>query len=247
MITNTLLLIAVLQGLAISTSAWLERTESRTAKLLFSALITSFSLTLLNSLLDRLDFFTNYPKLYFVPIYFTHAFGPLLFFYTKSSLYPQFRLHLRDLKHFLLPIAQSSFFFFTFFNSPSQKEWLWRNDYSLLYGTFAYPLYVFSFTVYSYFAYRFVRHRIRSIPHIELTALQQRSIFRLKEMLKILYFLLLINTYIIVLHFCLYQFFSINLYNSHLYVVVKDLSFAVMIFWIGLYGYRKLIRDRVGV
>lgn len=233
---------AILQGLGISVVSWLNPTETAIAKFLFSCLISVMSLTLLYFWVEKIEGFERYPKLLFFPIYYTYAFAPLLFFYVKASLYKDFKLDWRDLKHFLLPIAQANFFFFMSFRSTDAKINAWTNDFSLLYGTFGYPVYLLLFTLYSYFAYRFIKHRIASLKHIAHTRYDERHALRLKKMVKGLYILLLINSSFIISNFFIELFFHIALNKNLLYRFFTDLSFAAMIYWVGAYGYYRLVK-----
>ncbi len=237
---------AALQGLAISVVSWIQRKESAVAKLLFSLLISAMSLTLLYSLVEKLGLFHKHPSLLFVPIYFSYSFGPLLFFYVKSSLYQEFKLNWRDLKHFLLPIAQANFFFFMMFQNAEFKHERWVNDYSLLYGTFGYPVYLLLFTIYSYFSYRFIKFRIKALAHIEHNDYEEKHALRLKKMVKGLYLLLMINSSFIISNFLSNYLLHITLTNNSLYLFFSECSFAAMIIWVGAYGYYRVVRSLSG-
>ena len=237
---------AVLQGLGISVVSWIPRKESSLAKLLFSILISVMSLTLLYTLAEKAGLFKKHPSLLFFPFYFTYFFGPLLFFYVKASLFPDFKLGWRDLKHFLLPIAQASFFFFMVFQSPEVKSQRWVYDYSLLYGTFGYPIYLLLFTAYSYFAYRFIKFKLKALEHINHTDYEKKHVIRLKKMVKGLYFLLMINSSFIISNFLSSYFLRYALTNNSLYRFFSDFSFAAMIVWVGAYGYYRVMRSIIG-
>lgn len=245
-LTIALNIAAVLQGLGISVGTWIQRKESSLAKLIFSFLITTMSLTLLYTFLEKVNFFQKHPKFLFFPIYFTYSFGPLLFFYVKASLYKSFKLSWKDLKHFLLPIAQTSFFFFMIFQSADIKNERWLNDYSLLYGTFGYPIYLLSFTIYSYFAYRFIKFRMKALQHINHTRYDEKYVLRLKKMVKGLYILLLISSSFIIFNFLSNYFFHLSLYENIICRFFSDIAFAAMIYWVGAYGYYKVMRTLIG-
>jgi hypothetical protein len=245
-ITIILFILAVGQGLTISVLAWLQPKESNTAKLLFSWLITAFSLTLFHELLLWIKLFDRYPIFYFFPIYFTLSFGPLLFFYVKSTLYPQFKLTKSDIKHFLLPIGQISFFVFMFFRPASTKAYNWTHDYSVFYGTFAYPVYIFTFTAYTYFAYTYIRHRKKALLHIAHTDADKNQVDRLLLMVMGLYLLLWCNSFFVITNFLFSYFFRIDLYQYRIFQFFIDASFGSMVCWLGAYGYYKLVKTRFG-
>ncbi len=237
---------AVLQGLGVSIITWVQRKESSLAKLVFSLLISAMSLTLLYSLLEMFGFFQRHPRFLFFPIYFTYSFGPLLFLYVKASLYKSFTWHWKELKHFLLPIAQANFFFFMAFQQETVKIERWANDYSLLYGTFGYPVYLLLFTIYSYFSYRFIKFRIKALQNIDHTLYDEKHALRLKKMVKGLYVLLLINSSFIISNFFFHYFFHFSLNKNDIYRFFGDISFAAMIVWVGAYGYYRVMRSLVG-
>jgi hypothetical protein len=241
-LTKTILLLAVLQGLFVSIFSWLQKTETKTARFLFSFLISAVSITLLNDLLQKFNVFQKNPQWLFLPIFYTMWFGPLLFFYVKAALYPSFRLHFKDIKHFFLPWAQFIFFTIMFFYPFEKKQTYWLNDYSFFYGTFAYPIYLFSFTIYTYFSYRFIRHKIKALRHTEHDKKENHRINRLRQVIKGWYILLLINSSFIVLNFLSQHFFHYSLHNNRLYSFLSDMSFAAMVVWLAAYGYYKVAK-----
>ncbi len=254
---KAILLLVVLQGLFVSIFSWLQKTETPTARFLFSSLITAISLTLLNDLLQKFNVFIQYPRWLFLPIFYTMWFGPFLFFYVKAALYPTFRLQFKDIKHFLLPLAQVFFFVIMFFYPVEKKQEYWMNDYSIFYGTFAYPIYLFSFTIYTYFAYRFIRHKIKLLnkieekkqknellytPNLPDTQKENTRINRLRQVVKGWYLLLVINSSFIILNFLSQHFFHYSLHNNKFYNFFSDLSFAGMVLWLAAYGYYKVAK-----
>ncbi|MFZ4543818.1 MAG: hypothetical protein ACOYOA_07195 [Saprospiraceae bacterium] len=233
---------AVVQGLIVSVVSWLSRKETSLAKLIFSLLISAMSLTLLYATAIKLNFFLKFPHLHFFPIYYTYAFGPLLFYYVKATLYKNFSLKWSDLKHFLLALAQVSFFAFMLFKNPKIKIEMWENDFSLLYGTFGYPIYLLLFTVYSYFAYRFIKFKQKALAHVHHTRYEEKHVERVRKMVKGLYFLLMVNSSFVVSNFLSQYFLHYSLNYNTLYLFFSDCSFAAMILWVGAYGYYRVMR-----
>ena len=241
-ISKVLMLLVILQGLFVSIFSWLQKTETTTARFLYSSLITAVSLTLLNDLLHKFNVFTTNPKWLFLPIFYTMSFGPLLFFYVKAALYKSFRLQWKDIKHFMLPMAQVFFFAVVFFFNPETKQEYWRNDYNLFYGTFSYPIYLIIFTIYAYFAYRFIRHKIKAFQHIAHDKKENHQTNRLRQVIKGWYLLLLINSSFIVLNFFTEYFFHTPLNNNTLYLFFNEMSFVAMVAWLAAYGYYKVAK-----
>ncbi len=241
-ISKVLMLLVIMQGLFVSIISWLQKTETTTARFLYSSLITAVSLTLLNDLLHKFNVFTSHPKWLFLPTFYTMSFGPLLFFYVKAALYQSFRLQWKDIKHFMLPIAQVFFFAVVFFFNPETKQEYWRNDYNFFYGTFSFPIYWLIFTIYIYFAYRFIRHKIKAFEHIEYDKKESHSTNRLRQVVKGWYILLLINSSFIVLNFASEYVFSMPLNNNKFYLFFNEMSFVAMVAWMASYGYYKVAK-----
>ncbi len=67
------------------------------------------------------DIIDKYRFLAFLPINLLFWIGPLLFQFSKSKLYNNFRFRGQDLKHYIIPIAHFSFYFFAFLLPSDQK------------------------------------------------------------------------------------------------------------------------------
>jgi hypothetical protein len=240
--TKLLTLLVILQCFFVSVISWLNRTETRTARFLYSSLITAVGLTLLNDFLLLMGIFQHHPKWFFLPIFYTFSFGPLLFFYVKAALYRSFKIHWKDIKHFILPILQVLFFCALFAFEATSKKYFWENDYNIFYGTFAYPIYLFSFTTYSYFSYRFIRHKIASFRHVEHEEKEQKRIDRLRQVIKGWFYLLIINSFFIIFNFSTAYLFHFTLDNSSFFLFLKEMSFVAMAAWLGFYGYYKVAK-----
>ncbi|NUO00142.1 MAG: hypothetical protein HUU01_05955, partial [Saprospiraceae bacterium] len=130
------LLAGVLQSLSVGGLFFLKRSGERRANACYGLLLIAMGLTLLHNILLISNVFVHYPRLQFLPIYFTLSFPPLLFYYVKLTLYPAYRLKRSDIKHFILPIGQVLFFFAIFFNLVEYKGTPGRYFYSPFYGTF---------------------------------------------------------------------------------------------------------------
>ena len=227
-ITAVIVIVVVLLSLITGFLNLLEHTKRQKAKFFYSFLVFSFGLTLFYRLLVILNIFDNYPGLLFIPLYFTLAFGPLLFLYVKLRLFPDYKFVLSDGKHLILPVGQFLFFLYFFLQPIGIKEMMGRDFYSPFYGSVEMLLYIFSFYFYILAAFRFVKFKENHIS----TLLQRREIIYLKILLKILLLLFWFNSAYIILDFVSYNFFKINLHNLRGFKRIGDISFAAMAFWI---------------
>ena len=65
------------------------------------------------------------PNFYFLPIYYSLAFGPLLYFYTSSLTIAHFRLKRHHFLHFAPALIQGAFYFYLVFQSYDFRRSFW--------------------------------------------------------------------------------------------------------------------------
>lgn len=234
------LLAGVLQSISVGGLFFLKRSGERRANGFYGMLLIAMGLTLLHNILLISNVFVNYPRLQFLPIYFTLSFPPLLFYYVKLTLYPAYRFQRSDIKHFIFPLGQLLFFLAIFFNLVEYKGTPGRYFYSPFYGAFEHFLYITTFFAYLYFAYRYIRHKAREGRRSEVA----RQVFYLKTLVKILFFLFCIHTGFLVSDFVSYEFLDINLRAVKLFAGAGAMSFAALVFWCGIYGFQVLLWGR---
>lgn len=240
-IAGSLMAACVLLGLFLGILIALRQSGTPLTKRLFSFLLLAFSLTLLNNFLAYWGVFNRHPRYYFLPIYFSLSLGPLLFFYVKSQLYPAMQLRRNDSKHFIMPIVQLVIFLMIGFRSLAFKSNIRQHFFSPVYGSFEDALYLVTFFMYCYFAYRFIKHEIA-----HLQAHRNRR-YRLilgwqKRMVKVLFMLFFVNAAYIITDYVSYRYFDINLNNKALFSAYGELSFAAMLFWLSLNAWFALRR-----
>lgn len=228
-ILMALLGMGVVQGLFMSLVFWLQRGIRGHANIYYGFLLFTFSLTLLHNifLLAGLDEYLNWP------IYFTLSFPPLLFYFVKLSLYPGYRLRLTDVKHFILPLGQLFFFLYAFFRQSGAE----RHFYNPFYGAFEQLLYLTTFFFYLYSANKYIQHR-SAHPR---GATDLRRVAYMRMLVFIFWGLFFVHTAFILTDFVSYEFFQVNLRSLKLYVGLGALSFAVLVYWLGIYGAQSLI------
>jgi hypothetical protein len=232
--------LSMAQGLMIGFLFFFKRSGDRRANAFYGLLLLAFGCTLLNALLTLTGIFLKFPELHFLPIYFTLAFPPLLFYHVKLSLYPSYRLRWTDMKHFSLPLLQVLFFAGMFFTDTDYKSEYGRRFFNPFFGAFEQTLYLSTFFAYLYFAYRYVRRKSQEVHN----RAEAKLVFYLRNLLKVFFLLFCIHTVFVVADFVCYEFFAINLRMVKPYAALGALSFAALLDWLGVYGFQVLLWGR---
>ena len=119
----------VLSGLGIASLFLIRKTQpNKWSNWLFAGLLTTMSLTLLDKFLNFMEITKRHPSVSVLPIYFSFAFGPLLFYYVKSRLYRHFDMTRSDFKHFILPTVQFALLVMMTFRDADAKA-TFRTDF----------------------------------------------------------------------------------------------------------------------
>lgn len=234
------LIICTLQGLLIGGLYFLKRSGKKQANAYYGLLLITFSLTLAHQILKITGFFDNYERLYFLPIYFTLSFPTLLFYHVKFTLYPNYKLRLTDIKHFILPIGQFLFFLFIFITAMNANAKVDRHFYNPFFGAFEQAIYLTSFFAYMYFAYRYIVYKRQKVQ----SGAEAKQVRYLEKLVQILFFLFCIHTLFVVIDFVYYEFFDTNLRSSKIYAASLALSFAALLLWLSIYGFQVLFWGR---
>ncbi|MEM6316899.1 MAG: hypothetical protein AAF960_04475 [Bacteroidota bacterium] len=211
----------------------------REANLLLSIFLGVLALSLLHNLLINIGIFNHQPRYYFIPIWYTLSFGPLLFFFVKSRLFRPFHLQKKDFKHFIIPLLQATFYLFVGFRDEAFKAQLWDNQYVPLYRPIEGLIYIVGFSAYLYFSYRFVRFKLTLLERKRAFLWELDKVKRLKRMVKGLILLFAISAAAIVGDFLTYRFLGVNLHNLRGFTYVGDLSFTFLVLWVSYYAFRN--------
>ena len=94
-------------------------------QVILGLLLILSSLTLLNELLNTSGLASQFPSLYFLPIYFSFSVGPLLYLFVKAKL-GKLDLKGKDLLHLVLPTAQFLLYLSIGFRSTAFKSAIWN-------------------------------------------------------------------------------------------------------------------------
>jgi AraC-like DNA-binding protein len=122
---NIIILLGAIQGFIISSLLYFSHKHSIANRLL-AVLIFFIALACLNLYLANQDWYNNMPAFSLlravVPMVIVMPLGPLLFFYTKASLDPEFKITRKDKRHFipviidLFPYLTAISFIITFYS-----------------------------------------------------------------------------------------------------------------------------------
>lgn len=211
----------------------------REANWLFSFFLGCLSLSLLQNILVNIGVFNNNPRWYFIPIQYTLALGPLLFFFVKSRLFSFFHLQRKDFKHFILPTLQAVSYLSVGFKDAAYKESVWVQQYIPYGKPLEGALFVIGFSFYLYFSYRFIRFKLRFLEKRNGHQWEVDKVLRLKRLVKGILLLFIICAGYIVGDFLVYQFLGLNLYDIRGYTYIGDLSFTAIVLWVTYYAFRN--------
>lgn len=118
-------------------------------------LLLIFSLWLLDSFFNSAHIYQQNPNFYFLPIYYSLGFGPLVYFYTQSIVRRDFRFSRKNYGHFLPVLIQACFYLWLPFQDYPYRRWFWLE----VHRPYTYPL-EFILTLVSLLIYGFLSLRL---------------------------------------------------------------------------------------
>ena len=157
---------------------------NRLSNQLLGALIAAISLWFGSQ--TSLDFFFGVsgvyqqdPDFYFLPIYFSFAFGPLIFLYTRSLTNSAFVFRQKDWIHFIPVILQFGLYLFLTIQSYEYRRWFWYEvhqpyTYKLeFYGTMVSMICYLIPSIKHLFRYQgWIKEHFSELTHIQLNWLR---------------------------------------------------------------------------
>ena len=220
-----------------------RKNKNKKADYAFAAMLMAFSLTCLHHVFVLQGTYVQKTSLLFLPIYFTLTLGPALFYAVKLRIFANYKLTGLDTKHFILPIGQIIYFTILFFVfSPEFRQNLGRKFLSPFYGGLEMGLYIATFYVYLFAAYRYTQFRISALRKKKEGGQPLFEAFVLRRMLRIMIILFWINSAYITTDFVMYELLHLNMHNFRGFTRFGDLSFAAMAGWAGLSGTQLLLK-----
>jgi len=122
---TTIILALVIAQSLFSAGLLLFAGENKRPNRILALLIFLLSLWLLDDLMRIGLIYRQQPRLYFMPIFYSFAFGPLLWLYVKSLVNADFRPLKVHLLHFIPVIIQGLLYWSLAFSSYATKYWYW--------------------------------------------------------------------------------------------------------------------------
>lgn len=121
------LLIVVISQSLFAAGLLFSSTKNKLSNRLLSILIIAIALWLTDDFMRISRIYRQYPNLYFLPLFYSLSFGPLIYFYVRSLTNHNFRLNPTHILHFIPVLLQTSLYIYlTFCNYPT-KNWYWEN------------------------------------------------------------------------------------------------------------------------
>lgn len=152
-----LLAIVISQAVFASGLLWFAK-KNKLSNRLLSILISCIGLWLCDNFLRMSLIYRQLPNLYFLPIFYSFAFGPLIYFYVRSLTNPNFKFKRIFLLHFIPVTIQASLYIFLTFKDYAFKNWFWQN----IHAPFTYRIEFdgtwISLTIYLILSFRFIRN-----------------------------------------------------------------------------------------
>ncbi|MDX1940399.1 MAG: hypothetical protein SFU99_07600 [Saprospiraceae bacterium] len=232
--------VGVLQALGIGFLFFFKRSGEKRANAFYGWLLITFGLTLLHNVFLISGWLERFPILSYLPFYYSLAFPTLLFYYVKLNLYPKYHFIWSDVKHFILPVGQFLFFVLVLTTATNYASPLKRNFYNPFFGAFEQLLYLITFFLYMYFSRRYIVQKRKEVNN----RAELRKILYLRILIRVLFILFCVHTVFVVADFICYEFFDINLRTVKPYAALGALSFAALLFWLGIYGFQVLFWGR---
>jgi hypothetical protein len=242
----------VVLGITVGCLFLMRRTQpTRWANSLFAVLLFATAAVLTDKLFSFSIFaqqimheISRFP---FLPLYVSFAPAPLLFYYVKSRLYPNFQMHRRDFKHFIMPTAQFVILLWLSLQGLKTQVDTREGIFSPFYGNLEKGIFIVQMFLYLYFSYRFILHERAHLARQNKTKTEglRRKILVvgwLKRMVKALFIVFGVHSFFILSDYFSFKIWSLNLQTKSLFSAFYELSFALMLFWLCLNGYFALRR-----
>ena len=155
-------------------------------------------------------------------------FGPLFFYYIKLIIYPHYLLRGSDLKHFVLPIAQTLTHIVISIQAlinPEQENTYFKYLYSIE-GI----IFLLTFFPYIILSFRYIKYATVSEPSQPLW--REKKLLWLKRITKVLYVLAFINSTYVITNFLSKFIYADELSSLPSYFLFSEFSFSLIAIWI---------------
>ena len=206
-----------------------KRSGNRTANLFFALLLLAFGGCIGALVLEHLALTTRFPRLRYLPVWFTLAIGPAWFYYVKLSLFPSYRVRWSDVKHAVFPLAQWLSYIYCF---AAGRDGL-RQDFLFGFAASTYEQALFLVSVFGYLfgAYRYLRFRAREIGERR----ERWDYWRVRELRhvqRVLVVLLVFNFFFVAYNFAVEQSSGAGLLHLRGFYASSSLSFGLILLYL---------------
>lgn len=123
----TALLALIISQSLLAAGLLLFARDNKLSNRILSALILLFTLWLSDDFLRIGGIYHQRPSLYFLPIFYSFAFGPLIWLYVQSLTNADFRFKPKHWLHFVPALLQAMLYWTLTFASYSVKYWYWEH------------------------------------------------------------------------------------------------------------------------
>ncbi|MBC7398829.1 MAG: helix-turn-helix transcriptional regulator [Mucilaginibacter sp.] len=125
---------------------------------ILALLIVVIALWLFDDFMRLSLIYRQHPNLYFLPIFYSFSFGPLIWFYVKSLVNHQFKFGFKDVWHFVPVMLQACLYIFLTFCSYPIKNWYWENIHRQYTYRIEFDGTLISLSIYLILSFRLVKH-----------------------------------------------------------------------------------------
>jgi AraC-like DNA-binding protein len=121
-----LLAVIISQSVFASGMLWFSA-QNKLSNRLLAILLFAIALWLTDDFMRIGGLYRQKPSLYFMPIFYSFSFGPLIWFYVRSLTNHNFHFTRKHLLHFIPVILQACLYWFLAFKSYQFKNWYWQS------------------------------------------------------------------------------------------------------------------------
>lgn len=127
------------------------------ANRLLALLIWAFSLWLIDGFLGAAKVYEQKPSWYFLPIFYSLGFGPLLYLYVRTLINPQLRIGWRQALHVVPMLGQGVFYLLLQTQDYAYRRWFWFEIHRPYTYNLEFNLSLMSLLLYSLLALKHLR------------------------------------------------------------------------------------------
>lgn len=140
------------------------RTHNKLSNKLLAAFLVCTSLWLIDSFFSVAGIYTQNANFYFKPIYYSFAFGPLIYLYVKSMVNSEFKLKKVHLLHFVPVFIQGLLYWYLNFRNYEYRREYWINIHEPFTYRIEFDGTFISLAVYSFLSFLALRSFQRWLP-----------------------------------------------------------------------------------